>query len=110
MTNEIQIYKTKIRTKCPLYGFAYAIGNLIDSEGNQCAIITDRYSPCRMEILDQEICWKDCRFNSKESASNIEKILEFTIFPNELMPKGAPSWKGIPLRNWYEHIVNGKNI
>lgn len=112
MTNEIQIYETKNqRTKCPFYGFAYAMGVLMDSKGNQCALITSSYSPCRMEISGQEICWSDCGFNKEKHTSTIENILDSaTIFPDELMPKGASSWKGIPLRKWYEHIVNGKNI
>ena len=111
MVNETKAYETRVRTKCPFYGFAYAMEMLIDSKGNQCALVTNSHSPCRMEMSNQEICWNKCRLNKEGSSLPVEKLLESAvIFPNELMPKGASSWEGIPLKKWYEHIINGRVI
>jgi len=108
---------TITRTGCLFYGFHYLGGMLMDSEGNQCALITSSYSPCRMERRKQKTDWKLCEFNPASnkvlafSPSVIEEILtSATICPKELWPEGASSWKGISFRNWYEHIVNGKEL
>jgi hypothetical protein len=55
---------------CPFYGRALyqtrfaATGPqpfvLIDSRGNQCAVVTDSHSPCRMEIHGEVPDWKTC--------------------------------------------------
>lgn len=55
---------------CPFYGralftsFAGAPDRprflLIDSRGNQCALVTDAHSPCMLEIAGQPVEWRDC--------------------------------------------------
>jgi hypothetical protein len=59
--------KTNSTMNCPFYGralFAQMIQPfrfvLLDSQGNQCAIITDSHAPCRMEIEGLPIDWKEC--------------------------------------------------
>lgn len=127
MADETGTYVTKARTMCPFYGFSYEIimRTFSDSKGNQCALnlyteviemgkkkIVLYYSPCRMEMEGQEVSWDNCSFfNKEENYEGIEKLLESAaIFPNELRPEGASLWAGIPFREWYEHIVNGKEI
>jgi hypothetical protein len=34
---------------CRFYGKHSALGALVDSHGNQCALITEAFSPCRIE-------------------------------------------------------------
>lgn len=50
---------------CPFYGRMFAGGlrapfALIDQHGNQCAIKTDSYAPCAMEIDGLRVDWRDC--------------------------------------------------
>lgn len=50
---------------CPFYGRALwesitAPFLLVDTRGNQCALITDAHSPCAMEIEGREIDWRAC--------------------------------------------------
>lgn len=57
---------------CPFYGHAVggflwltdsdqaALLTLIDSRGNQCALVLDAYSPCYMEIEGVMPDWKEC--------------------------------------------------
>ena len=50
---------------CPFYGRhtvlrGAAFPILIAQQGNQCAVITTAYSPCRMEIDGQEPDWRTC--------------------------------------------------
>lgn len=52
---------------CPFYGralFAHMALPvkfvLLDTRGNQCAIVTDAHSPCWMEINDQPVDWTVC--------------------------------------------------
>jgi hypothetical protein len=52
---------------CPFYGRAIYPQVmlplrflLIDSQGNQCALVTDAHSPCRMEIDGLPVEWREC--------------------------------------------------
>lgn len=53
---------------CPFYGrFLYrAPGGastpflLWDQQGNQCAIVTESYAPCRMETSGEPVEWREC--------------------------------------------------
>ena len=38
---------------CHFYGKAIGAARLIDTHGNQCALITERHSPCQMEIANR---------------------------------------------------------
>ena len=97
------------RTKCPFYGFHYAAGFFMDSEGNQCPLITDRYAPCQMEIAGKAPDWKLCGFRADKNEKVIEEILaNAKIGPKEFWPKGTNSWKGIPFKDWMNYISNYK--
>lgn len=52
---------------CPFYGRAMFSNTvvpvkilLLDTRGNQCAIVTDRHAPCWMETSRQPIDWREC--------------------------------------------------
>ena len=96
------------RTKCPFYGFDAVAGVrvFVDSEGNQCPFVTKSYSPCAMEVDGKDPCWDDCSFyNTEGNVPIIETLLNSrTISPREL------DESSVPLRKWYDHIVNGKEI
>ena len=48
---ELKPVYEKERHNCPFYGFFLGLNNaLMDQNGNQCALITNSYSPCHMEI------------------------------------------------------------
>lgn len=68
--------------RCPFYGYYFALdlgpgGKLVEQHGNQCALITIRYSPCRMEMQDKEPDLKECEFNGSAiaiAAAQCEKL------------------------------------
>ena len=102
---ELELVTLKQRYDCPFYGFHAAREMLIDSEGNQCALITKRYSPCQMGIRDQIPSWSECPFNTEESRRAISEYSgSFRVFPEELFPKGKESWEGISLTEWLAYV------
>lgn len=102
----------KTMYQCPFYGF-YTSHNakaLIDSQGNQCALITSSYSPCQMEMRNQTPSWNECPLNSKENKSCIEEIVaSFRVFPHEFKPQDSSSWEGLSFGDWQEHVMNRSN-
>jgi hypothetical protein len=72
------------RPRCPFYGFNCFGEILMDSEGNQCALMMNSISPCQMEMQDLLPDWEKCSFNIKENALAIEKMMDVCkIFPKE---------------------------
>ena len=109
MADESQRQETgKTRPACPFYGFSYTMGIFTDTGGNQCALKTNRLSPCYMEISEQVPDWNRCPLKRTAPSDLMEKIAERRIFPNELRPEGVESWKGIRFSDWVEYIVEGK--
>ena len=99
----------KSRPRCPFYGFHYAMGALIDSNGNQCAMIVDSYSPCQMERNGEEIDWNNCKLNNERTEARLQGSLEeASVFPKELKPEGVSTWSGIPFGEWYAGIIQRK--
>jgi hypothetical protein len=52
---------------CPFYGralFSHMILPvkfiLLDTKSNQCAIVTDKHSPCLLELNHEDVEWRDC--------------------------------------------------
>ena len=59
---------------CPFYGRTFVQGRfvpghgtsralpfaLINSGGNQCALVTDGFAPCYLEIEAQPVDWRQC--------------------------------------------------
>ena len=77
-------------------------GYNVNSKGNQCALKTQSYSPCIMEIDDQEIDWSKCVYNSDKDFEKVENgkevsKLEIKVYPLE---DGQTTLKGISFRDW----------
>jgi len=107
---ELKPVVKKERYGCPFYGFAlgsFGKGFLMDQDGNQCALIARRYSPCQMEIRVKVPELENCDFNTETNKETIEKMVNsFQIFPNEFLPKRKSSWKGMKCKDWYDYIMN----
>jgi hypothetical protein len=56
-----------MRGSCPFYGKSGIGGVLMDSLGNQCALILDAHAPCRMERAGETPNWTRCRFFNPEA-------------------------------------------
>lgn len=116
MLREIFLKKKKIqpnfekpRPRCPFYGFSHCGGIFMDQDGNQCALITEAYSPCQMEIIAQTPNWNECLFNSEENKTVIEKIMaSCKIDPEEFWPKGQSSWRGLLFKDWFDYVMSKK--
>ncbi len=97
------------RKKCPFYGFHIAgidYGAMMDSAGNQCALIKSSYSPCGMEKLGKAPNWNICPIMKREQKERLEKhIAEFKVFPNEFHPKNEKSWAGILFKDWIKYVM-----
>jgi hypothetical protein len=56
---------------CPFYGKGYAAlpGVLIETQGNQCALVVVAHAPCMMEV-DMQLSpdWAKCPYNSQGGA------------------------------------------
>jgi len=97
------------RYKCPFYGFSLNPSVLTDTRGNQCALVTESYSPCYMEISDETPNWNNCSFNDEQNRTKLEQIAESVrVFPEELCPGGVKIWNGIPLNKWMYKISGVK--
>ena len=107
---EIKPTTEKQRHRCPFYGFYIAPGVLLDSEGNQCALITNSYSPCQMHICGELPNWGACPINTEEKRKSVEVISDFfMVFPQEFKPKDKKSWEGMPFKEWQEHVMGKHN-
>ncbi len=100
----LQPYSPLERTRCPFRGFTIILNSMVDSKGNQCALVTDSYDPCRMETAGDEPNWSECPFNMKENEVKIQEYLEkMKVFPREFHPPAKP-WAGLPLKDWMNYI------
>jgi len=100
------------RPPCPFYGFDATFDVLVmnDSGGDQCALKTDSYSPCQMEIVGDTPNWFVCPLNTDKNRRRLERSLEkIRVFPREFRPAKARSWRGISLEIWVRHITNMTN-
>lgn len=105
----LELYSEVERPLCPFYGFNGMHGSLMDSKGNQCALITDSFSPCQMEMAEDNPNWHECGFNTEEHRKGLEEVAErVQVFPREFHPPTAKSWAGISLKNWMNYILNKK--
>ena len=100
-------YSEKDRPACPFYGFNAMMGILIDQNGNQCALITDSYSPCRMEMNSETPEWENCPANNPKITSGLEAAMDkMRVFPDEFRPSNPNGWEGITLREWINYLAN----
>jgi len=73
-------------------------GILVDTYGNQCALIIGSYSPCRMEMNKENPDWNKCSF--VENKERIDLIVaKFMVFPRSVS-------KGIALEDWCKQIMS----
>lgn len=94
------------RERCPFYGFSGFSGILMDTEGNQCALVTGSHSPCYMEFQGQKPDWDECRYHTDKLIQSLKASAEsIRVFPKEFIPEGAHSWEGISLSDWYQHVM-----
>lgn len=92
----------KRRERCPFYGFHLLADLLIDSEGNQCPLIINRYSPCRMEVQNIKPNWDFCAFNTRETSQRLEEVSDsIKVFPKESRVSG-----GIPFKHWKDFVMS----
>jgi hypothetical protein len=52
-------------TNCPFYGrhavlFSNRLGLFVDSQGNQCGLAVDSFSPCAEELEAKPVEWSTC--------------------------------------------------
>ena len=92
------------RPHCPFYGFNGMFDFFTDSKENQCGLITERYSTCQMEIVEDNPNWHECPLNTEENRKKLEELAKkgAKVFPREFHPPKAKQWKGIPLKDWIE--------
>ncbi|MDP2628647.1 MAG: hypothetical protein Q8P15_01985 [Nanoarchaeota archaeon] len=101
------------RYPCPFYGFSLDLGMLTDTKGNQCALITESCSPCRMEMDGQTPSWVNCNYiNNENNTNSIEKIDNardnIRVFPDEFYQEEMRVWTGIKFKDWIKYTL-GKN-
>ena len=62
---------------CPFYGHAVAFVNgthpvMMETGGNQCALITGAHSPCRMELEGDPAQWEKCKRNPENNGTGYD--------------------------------------
>jgi hypothetical protein len=80
--NQIQVRWPR---QCPFYGM-HAIPSaaaLMGSGGNQCALITDSYAPCRLEIDGRLPILEDCEFHGSGVAIDFARFAKFPFGERE---------------------------
>lgn len=99
--------RNRRRPRCPFYGFHGVQGALIDSRGNECALTTDSYSPCQMEVGGKTPYWDVCPLNTPMLREQIAKGEETVrVFLSELRPKDRKTnWNGITFKEWKGHVL-----
>lgn len=103
----LEPYSDVERPACPFYGFNEMYGSLMDSKGNQCALITDSFSPCKMEMTEENPNWHECPLNTEGSRKKLEEVAgRMQAFPREFHPIKSKHWEGIPLTDWMNYILN----
>ena len=101
--------ETTERPPCPFYGFYIAMNKFHDQAGNQGAMLTDSYSPCRMELGGETPNWNGCEFNNKQGKQSLERLAdEMHFFPEEFRSEKNGSWKGIPFKDWQKIVMKQK--
>lgn len=94
-----------LRPDCSFHGFSLRGKLMTDSKGNQCALKTESYAPCQIEMAGDKPNWYKCPLKTEENKKRIEEgdLKEVRVFPREYRPaKGK--WNGFPLKIWMRHI------
>jgi len=66
---------------CPFYGHhaSELMRTILSSGGNQCALITGAYAPCKMETAGAEPDLERCEFNGSGRAIEFAKFERATL-------------------------------
>lgn len=46
---------------CPFHGCIGASGALQETDGNQCALVIDKFAPCELEVQGKAVDWRVCQ-------------------------------------------------
>jgi len=100
---------SKLRHRCPFYGFSHPFGGIfMDSGGNQCALLIQSLAPCPMETRGQIPDWEKCFSIREDFRSALEESMDtLRVFPEEFRPEDQSSWNGMPFRQWMEYVMDG---
>ena len=92
--------------KCPFYGYIGCGTLYTENHGNACAL-TGEHRPCHMEMAGNAPEWDKCPvFNHEKNAPVIATLMDnVSVAPEAFWPKGANSWAGMKLREWYEYVM-----
>ena len=74
---------------CPYYG-RHAVVDfkmLVSQGGNQCGLIFESYSPCRMEIRGEQPDFAACEFNGTGRALELARYRQVLVVPPRAEPQ-----------------------
>lgn len=94
--------------RCPFYGFSSPSPEMpfmMDSSGNQCALVGDSLSPCQMEMSGQTPSWEECPINQKQGAGIIRAMEKVRVYPGDSHPQATCSAKGMPFDEWRTQVM-----
>lgn len=66
---------------CRFYG-CHAVPRaqvLVESQGNQCALVRDAYAPCQMEIEGKPVDWQKCPKNYQHGSMPFEHFTKVRL-------------------------------
>ncbi len=97
--------------KCPFYGFGLfsspsgTDGILMNTQGNQCAVVVSSLHPCDMEMSGLKPDWHSCPVNAKCGESILERMKSFRVIPPDYgSPQGL--YVGISFESWKQIVLD----
>jgi len=96
--------------RCPFYGFSSPSPEfpaLMDSAGNQCALVADSLSPCQMEKSGQTPNWEECPIKQQQGAKILELMQKVRVYPSDSHPQAICPKGGIPFGEWKAQVMAG---
>ena len=105
---EVQPIEETPRYPCPFYGFHFCppAGTINDQQGNQCALVTDVYSPCKLEVRGRSPDFRDCPFNNDRHRESLEAASRSRVFPREFSPRKKGSSSGFKFEDWKRDVMD----
>jgi hypothetical protein len=71
-----ELLHPKKMERCLFYEFHFAMRTLMDSEGNQYALLVDRYISCERKFAGKKPDWNFCALNTPLRSALLEFIAE----------------------------------
>lgn len=87
---------------CPFYGFYLqpAMRIMIYQHGNQCALISGSYSPCKMDHTGRKTDWHKCPYNTPKNNATLVILADtIHVFPRDNALDSTPK-EGLTLAEW----------